>query len=240
MRIYPAIDLKDGQVVRLLKGDPNQKTVYSSDPVEVAQRWQHAGADWIHIVNLDGALDSDAKAWSILRSIADLGLNIQFGGGLRSADDVLLAMDSGVKRAVLGTVAVEQPLLVSEMLVKHGQDAVVVALDARGGKVATHGWQTASEMSPAELGRAMAIRGVRHALYTDIERDGALTGVNVAATIELAEKTGLQVVASGGVQSLADIRAFQDSPVAGVILGKALYEGMIDLAEAVALAKDHN
>jgi len=237
MIIYPAIDIKEGRVVRLLQGDPNQKTVYGSDPVEVAARWQAAGSQWVHIVNLDGALDSDATLWGMIESIAKLGLSIQFGGGLRRASDVQQAIHAGVSRAVLGTAAVENPDMVGELVQEYGADAIIVALDAKQGKVATHGWQTASELTPAALGKMMAERGVRHALYTDIERDGGLVGVNVASTIELAASTGLQVVASGGVRSLDDIRAFQGSPVAGIILGKALYEGAFELADALTLAE---
>jgi phosphoribosylformimino-5-aminoimidazole carboxamide ribotide isomerase len=236
MIVYPAIDLKEGQVVRLLHGDPTQKTVYSHAPHDVARRWLDAGAAWVHIVNLDGALDSAARVWSILQDIARLGLAIQFGGGLRTGHDVEQALNSGVRRAVLGTAAVENPALVDEMLAKHGAESIVIALDARGGKVATHGWQTESHWTAIELGKAMSQRGVRHALYTDIQRDGALEGVNVTATRQLARETGLQVIASGGVRSIEDVKALAGTEVAGIILGKALYEGMIDLNEAIRLA----
>jgi phosphoribosylformimino-5-aminoimidazole carboxamide ribotide isomerase len=236
MIVYPAIDLKDSQVVRLLYGDPNQKTVYSSTPLDVAKRWQDAGSTWIHIVNLDGALDSEAQVWSIVEGIAGLGLSIQFGGGLRTPQDVAQAINSGVKRAVIGTAGVENPALMDELLMIHGAESVVIALDAKGGKVATHGWQTESEWTAVDLGKDMLRRGVRHALYTDIHRDGALQGVNVEATRQLARETGLQVIASGGVRSIEDVKALAGTEVAGIILGKALYEGMIDLAEAIQLA----
>ena len=237
MIVYPAIDLKNGQVVRLRQGDPAQKTVYSDEPLTIAKKWQDSGAEWLHIVNLDGALDEESSNWPALEAIAGTGLSIQFGGGLRSAADVERALNNGVKRAILGTVAVENPALVEALLAQHGAESIVVALDARGGKVATHGWQTESEWTAADLGKAMAERGVRHALYTDIARDGELEGVNVAATRELARETGLLVIASGGVRSLDDVKALRGGDVAGVILGKALYEGLIDLATALHIAQ---
>lgn len=238
MIIFPAIDLKEGQVVRLRQGDPNQKTVYSSNPVEVAQRWYDAGAEWLHMVNLDGALDHQAEVWTIVEKVAALGLKVQFGGGLRSAESVALALNSGVSRAILGTVAVENPDLVKTLVNQHGAEAIVIALDARGGKVATHGWQTESAWTAAELGQKMVAMGARHALYTDISRDGELGGVNITATRQLARETGLQVIASGGVSSIQDIIALTEGgEVAGAILGKALYEGLLDLAEAIRVSQ---
>ena len=235
MIIYPAIDVKDGQVVRLRQGDPNQKTVYSSNPVEIAQRWRDAGASWLHMVNLDGALDSGSEIWSVVESAAKLGLSVQLGGGLRSAENVAQAIQSGVRRAVIGTAAIEQPELIPALLQTYGAEAIVIALDARGGKVAIHGWQQASDWTAVDLGKAMAAQGVLHALYTDISRDGELGGVNIEATRQLACDTGLQVIASGGVRSIEDVIALAEGDVAGVILGKALYEGMIDLQEALQI-----
>lgn len=240
MIIFPAIDIKEGKVVRLRQGDPNQKTVYGDNPLEVAQRWQAQGATHLHMVNLDGALDDAAQVWSIVEAVAKLGLTIQFGGGLRQANHVQQAIDSGVSRAVLGTVAVEQPELVKDLAVRHGADSIVVALDAKHGKVATHGWQTESEWTAIDLGNAMRELGVQHALYTDISRDGELEGVNIEATQQLARETGLQVIASGGLRSIQDVQALKaGGVVAGVILGKALYEGMIDLSAAIQLAESN-
>lgn len=238
MIIYPSIDIKEGHVVRLKQGDPNQKTVYSDNPIEVAKRWQDLGASWLHIVNLDGALDEDARIWPILEKIAVSGISIQLGGGLRAALDVQQAFDNGVQRAVLGTAAVEHPALVAELIQKHGAERISVALDAKNGKVATHGWQTESEWTAIALGRVMVEKGVRHALYTDISRDGLLGGVNIEATRQLARETGLQVIASGGVRSIEDVKALAGTEVAGIILGKALYEKMIDLAEALTIATE--
>lgn len=238
MIVFPAIDLKEGQVVRLRQGDPTQKTVYANDPMEVARRWQAVGASWLHVVNLDGALESGAENWAAIEKIAALGVAVQCGGGLRSAADVGRVFDHGVRRAVLGTAAVENPQLIDDLLAAYGAERIVVALDARYGKVATHGWQTETAWTALELGEKMAAQGVRHALYTDIARDGELGGVNIAATRQLAQATGLQVIASGGVRSLEDVIALAEGgQIAGVILGKALYEGLIDLAQALEVAK---
>lgn len=236
MIIYPAIDIRNGQVVRLLEGDPQHKTVYHDSPVTVAEDWRALGAQWVHIVNLDGALDEAAVLWEILKEIKALGLKIQFGGGLRTAKAVSEALSAGVDRAVIGTAAVENPDFAAQLVSQHGAEHIVVALDARGGKVATHGWQSESAWTAIELGQTLYEKGVRHALYTDISRDGMLSGVNVAATKTLASETDLQVVASGGVRSIEDVAAFLDSAIAGIILGKALYEGLLDLKQALRLA----
>lgn len=234
MIIYPAIDLRRGQVVRLQEGDPNRQTTFSNNPLEVAQMWQAAGATWLHMVNLDGAFGDQNTNLDILGRVATLGLNVQFGGGLRTLADIERVLTLGAKRAVLGTVALQNPDLVTQAVQQFGSDAICVALDSRDGKVATHGWQTVSEVTPTTLGQAMFARGVRHALYTDISRDGALSGVNVTATVELARATGLQVIASGGVSHLEDIHTLASSrSVAGAIIGMALYTEQFTLQEAL-------
>jgi phosphoribosylformimino-5-aminoimidazole carboxamide ribotide isomerase len=236
MIIYPAIDLRGGRVVRLKEGDPNRQTVFSDDPVATANRWIDEGAAWLHMVNLDGAFADQNANGLILEHVAKLGVPVQFGGGLRRIEDMQRAIDQGAARIVLGTVAVQQPELVVEAVARWGAEQVCVGLDARDGKVTTHGWQTVSEVTPAELGRMMAAQGVRHALYTDVSRDGALTGVNVESTAELARQTGLQVIASGGVGSIEDIRRLvATGEVAGAIIGMALYEGRVQLREALAI-----
>lgn len=239
MIIYPALDLRHGKVVRLRLGDPSQQTVYG-EPVEVAERWIRAGAEWLHVVNLDGAFTEPSASANeaIVEQLATTGLPIQFGGGLRSFEDVQRAFDLGVSRAVLGTLAAEQPDVVAACIARWGADAVAVALDARDGQVMTRGWQQESGTTAADLGKRLAALGARHALYTDVSRDGALTGVNVTATVQLAKDTGLQVIASGGVSTLGDIVALKESgAVAGAVLGTALYEGLLDLAEAIRLAE---
>ena len=239
LTIYPAIDLRGGQVVRLRQGDPSRQTTYSADPVETGRRWQAAGADWLHVVNLDGAFQAANETLAILEKLTGLGVRVQFGGGIRSLDDAARALDLGAMRVVFGTAMVDNPDLVTAFVARWGAERLTVALDTRGGKVATHGWQQASAWTPADLGFALAQRGAIHALYTDVSRDGELEGVNVAGTVALAEATGLQVIASGGVASLDDVTALRASgKVAGAILGKALYEGLIDLGAALRLASE--
>jgi phosphoribosylformimino-5-aminoimidazole carboxamide ribotide isomerase len=237
MIIYPAVDLRGGRVVRLREGDPERQTVFSDNPVEMAQRWIGEGASWLHVVNLDGAFAAANDNESILRQIAALGIPVQFGGGLRSLADIERALAAGASRVVLGTAAVSNPDLVTEAIRQHGSDAICVGLDARDGKVTTHGWTAVSDVTPTELGRAMAARGVIHALYTDVSRDGGLSGGNIAGTITLAQDTKLSVIASGGVSSLDDIRALAHSGVvAGAIIGMALYAGRLTLADALQAA----
>jgi len=236
MIVYPAIDLRGGKVVRLLEGDPNRQTVFSEAPLTTARRWLDAGADWIHMVNLDGAFAAANDNSDILAQVAKLDIRIQFGGGLRSFADIEEAFERGANRVVLGTIALQQPEIVAEAAQRWGADAVCVALDTRDGYIATHGWQEESSTSAIELGQQMYRAGVRHALFTDVSRDGKLSGVNIEATAELARTTGLQVIASGGVRSLDDIRQLMATEaVAGVVIGMALYTGQFTLEEALAL-----
>jgi len=234
MIVYPAIDIRQGRVVRLKYGDPAQETVHGDDPVAVAERWKAAGAEWLHVVNLDGTLGEAMLMLEMLRELAKVGLPIQFGGGLRTLDDAANALENGAARVVLGTLIVQQPELAGEAIRRLGAEAVAAALDAKDGRVATHGWQQISAWTPVELGQRLAADGVIHALYTDVSRDGDLSGVNVAATAQLARETGLAVIASGGVASIKDIVALRDTKaVAGVVIGKALYTGAITLEEAL-------
>jgi len=238
MIVYPAIDVRKGRVVRLLYGDPNQETVYGDEPAEVAGRWKDAGATWLHVVNLDGALGEAENALDTLRAIAGVGLPVQFGGGMRALDDVRKALEAGAARVILGTMAVTQPDVARLAVEEFGAEQIAVALDARGDRVATHGWQQVSAWTPAELGKTFAQMGVIHALYTDVSRDGDLSGVNVEATADLARETGLQVIASGGVATLDDItRCRETGAIAGVITGKALYSGAFTLEAALQAAK---
>lgn len=253
--IFPAIDLRQGRVVRLRQGDPAAQTSYSEDPAETAAKWARQGAQWLHVVNLDGALSLalDAKGTALtgagcgdrlpinLRRLADIratvALPIQYGGGLRSLEDIELALETGATRVVLGTVAAQQPALVGQAITRYGAERIVVGLDARDGKVATHGWQETSDLTAGAVARRMADLGALRVVYTDIARDGMLTGVNLAATVELAMASGLKVIASGGVASLDDIRALADAAgVEGVIVGQALYTGAFTLPDALAIA----
>lgn len=242
MIIYPSLDVRRGKIVRLREGDPSRQVVFSDNPLETARRWIDEGAQWLHMVNLDGAFSEANDTLSTLRQIATIaasfGVRVQFAGGLRSAADIERAVASGAARVILGTLALTDPDSVVAAVERYGTERVGVALDARSGKITTHGWTATSEITPTELGQAMAARGVVHALYTDVSRDGGLGGVNVTGTIQLAHDTGLQVIASGGVSSSDDIRALAESGVvAGAVIGMALYEGKIALKEALDAAR---
>jgi len=238
MIVYPAIDLRGGKVVRLREGDPNRQTVFSDDPVATALGWIADGAQWIHMVNLDGAFAQANDNSQILAQVTARNVKVQFGGGIRTMDDLSRVFASGASRAVLGTAAIQKPELVAEAVARWGADAICVALDAKDGKIAVHGWQETVELTPIGLGKEMASIGVKHALYTDVSRDGGLTGVNVADTVNLAHETRLQVIASGGVSSLDDLRALAATEaVAGAVIGMALYEKRFTLQAALAAAE---
>lgn len=241
IEIYPAVDLRHGQVVRLQLGDPDRQTTFSNDPLAIASQWIESGANWLHVVNLDGAFDEAGLSnWQVLPKLTGLGSSIQFGGGLRTLKDIARALNFGVSRVILGTVAVEEPDIVSNAVRHFGTERIAVGIDAREGKVKTHGWQSDSIKTPIDLGLQMVALGVRTVVYTDISRDGILSGVNAQSTIELARETGLNVIASGGVASLADVRhvlAGAAGGVSGLIIGRALYDGNIDLREALKIAE---
>jgi len=240
--VYPAVDLRGGRCVRLVEGDVRRETVFADDPVEAALRWAAEGADWLHIVNLDGALGESAEdnLRALERIRAAVGLPIQFGGGLRSPADVERVLAMGVGRVILGTVAVHRPQVVAQAVAAYGAERVSVGIDALEGHVAVQGWTDVSEHTAVELGRRMYDLGVSRVVYTDISRDGTLSGVNVEATAQLARETGLRVIASGGVSSYHDLRRLrehEEDGVEGVIIGMALYRGAIRLPEAIALLK---
>lgn len=235
--IYPAIDLRGGKVVRLKEGDPGRMTEYSDDPVEMAEHWLSAGAQWLHVVNLDGAFGEKDEANGLaLQSILKLGAQVQFGGGIRSMDAIEHALERGVSRVVLGTVAVEQPDIVVEALNKFGSQRVAAGIDARDGIVQTRGWMDNSGTAAADLAVQMRTFGLRTVIFTDIRRDGLGSGLNIPSTRELAETSRLDVIASGGVHTLEDVIAARAADLAGVIIGRALYEGTINLADALEIS----
>ncbi|MDE2853756.1 MAG: 1-(5-phosphoribosyl)-5-[(5-phosphoribosylamino)methylideneamino] imidazole-4-carboxamide isomerase [Chloroflexota bacterium] len=238
MIIYPAIDLRGGKVVRLREGDPKRQIVFSEDPMATAQSWIDQGASWIHMVNLDGAFNSQSGNLGILEEAAKLDVRVQYTGGLRDLTALGRAWDSGASRIVIGTLAVREPTAVAQAVARFGADAICVALDAKDGKVLTHGWTESSARSPLDLGALLYEQGARHALYTDVRRDGGMSGVNVDDTVALARETGLRVIASGGVSQLSEIEELaQTGMVAGVIIGMALYQKRFTLAEALTAAR---
>jgi phosphoribosylformimino-5-aminoimidazole carboxamide ribotide isomerase len=232
--VYPAIDLRGGQVVRLAQGDPDRERCYSDDPGAVARRWLAEGAEWLHVVNLDGALgEGGEKNLFALNRILDTGLKVQLGGGLRRMEDVLRAFETGVARVVFGTAAVETPGIVEGALAEFGPNRVALGVDTRAGQLRVRGWSEASDGSPYELAKRFARAGLRHAVVTDIDRDGMGEGINLELAKGIQERSGLRVIASGGAAGLADVAAARRAGLAGVIIGRALYEGRIPLAEAL-------
>ncbi len=242
MIIYPAIDLRHGRCVRLVQGDPRAETIVSDDPVGTAQGWARLGAEWLHVVNLDGAFgDETGKNAEALRAILNaVAIPIQFGGGLRTITDVEAALSLGVARVVIGTAAITNPDLVQEALARFGPERISLALDARDGHVVTHGWQRLSDVTAIALALQMRTLGVTRVVYTDIVRDGTLTGVNASACAALATESGLTVIASGGVASLEDVRRVKKVEalgVEGLIIGKAIYTGQVGLPQALEVAR---
>jgi phosphoribosylformimino-5-aminoimidazole carboxamide ribotide isomerase len=234
--IYPAIDLRAGKVVRLKEGDPARVTAYSDDPAEAARRWLEAGATWLHVVNLDGAFgENDTANRSALESILKTGAQVQFGGGIRSLGAIERAVKLGVSRVILGTVAVEQPSAVADALQTFGAEKIAVGIDARDGLVRVRGWKEGSGIAATDLALRMQTLGLRTVIFTDVSRDGLGSGLNIPSTRELAEVSGLDVIASGGVHTLDDVSAAREANLAGAIIGRALYEGTIDLKEALKI-----
>ncbi len=236
--VYPAIDLRAGEVVRLKEGDAARMTAYSNKPSETARRWLSAGASWLHVVNLDGAFGESDTAnrlalQDILRAAKEFDARVQFGGGLRSLDGIEDVLSLDVSRAILGTIAIEQPTVVAEAIQNFGVERIAVGIDARDGLVRVRGWKDGSSISTTELALQMRTLGLRTVIFTDVSRDGLGSGLNITATRELADVSGLDVIASGGVNTLEDVIAARNANLAGVIIGRALYEGTIELREAM-------
>lgn len=242
--IYPAIDLRNGSVVRLKQGDPSQQTIYSDDPVAMTKRWTGDGASWIHVVNLDGAFGDAQAARANRKALAAIAAatqaKIQFGGGVRSLTDVKAAFDAGANRVVIGTAAAENPELIAQVVAQYGAERLVVGLDSRNGMIVTHGWQSEMEITAVELGNRMREMGVIHALYTEVARDGMLTGTAAEMTAALAQMTDLQVIASGGVRNLDDVKElllYAARGIKGVVIGRALYESKLSLKDAIQVSQ---
>lgn len=240
MIIFPAIDIRGGRCVRLTEGRFDQETVFADNPADMARRWQSEGAQFLHIVDLDGALAGEPVNMKAIKEILQqVTIPVQLGGGIRSLAVIEEMLTIGITRVIVGSIAVRQPELVKAACERFG-DKIVVGIDARDGVVAVDGWGASGNVSAEELAVRMAAAGVRRIIYTDISRDGTLAGVNVPATASLAEKTGIPVIASGGVSGMPDITALKQaagSGIEGVIIGKAIYTGALRLTEALAAAR---
>ena len=240
MEIIPAIDIKDGACVRLYQGDFDQETIYSSDPVSVARQWEEMGASRIHLVDLNGAANGDlANLNCINRIVSQSKASIQVGGGIRSTETAERMLDTGVARIIIGTSAIENPSMVEQLCIKRGSGSVIVAVDAKDGLVAIRGWQQTTSISVLDLGTQMADLGVKRLLYTDISRDGTLSEPNFDATKLLVQQTGLHIVASGGVASLSHITRLIETGVEGVVVGRAIYTGDLNLREAITISNNN-
>jgi phosphoribosylformimino-5-aminoimidazole carboxamide ribotide isomerase len=236
MIIFPAIDMRRGRCVRLLQGRAEQETVYFEDPVAVALSWEAEGAVWLHLIDLDGAMSGGSGNRAIAtRIFRALRIPVQFGGGLRTMRDLEEVLEAGAARVVVGTAAVQHPEFLAEALQRFGE-RIVVGIDARDGRVATHGWNQLGSLETAAFAQTLARMGVQRAVYTDISKDGMLVGPNLDATKRLAIDSQLKIIASGGVASLDDLRALrglETSGIEGTIVGKALYERRFTLKEAI-------
>ena len=239
MIVFPALDLKDGQVVRLAEGDMARATVYGDDPAAQAMLFADAGAGHVHVVDLDGAFAGESRNRAAVESIVERFPGyVQLGGGIRTPEAVAGWFDLGVARVVIGTAALKDPQFVRDMAREYA-GGIVVAVDARDGMVATEGWAEVSDVPAADMARRFEDAGVAALLFTDIGRDGLLKGCNIEATVDLARRTDLPVIASGGVKGLDDIRMLAlhaEEGIEGVITGRALYDGRLDLATAIQMA----
>ena len=234
MKLYPAIDIKDGRCVRLQQGRFDQVKVYYESPAEVAALWEAKGASFLHLVDLDGALKGRSANADCIRQIVEtVKIPTELGGGIRSLRDIEEVLELGVYRAIIGTKAVEDPNMLREAVKQFGAEHIAVGIDAKNGMVAVNGWEQVSQVSAMDLALLMKEMGVQTIIYTDISRDGMLSGPNVEATKRLSDATGLDVVASGGVSCMEDLRRIHQAGIHGAIIGKALYENRVDLAEAV-------
>ena len=237
MKLFPAIDLRGGKVVRLTEGDYDRMTVYGDDPAATADGFRGAGAECLHVVDLDGALEGDAVNFSVVEKIVQSGLFVEVGGGIRSEERIERYLAVGAKRVIIGTIAVEKPDFALKMIKKYGE-SVAVGVDARDGKVAIHGWKTVTDKDAFEFCEFLRDAGADCVIYTDISRDGTLSGANLSAYERLARLDGLKVIASGGVTRTEEIRSLAAMGLYGAIVGKAVYTGALDLREALAAAKE--
>ena len=242
MRIYPAIDIIDGRCVRLVQGDYDQVSVYNENPVEVAKTWQSMGAEYLHIVDLDGARKGTAHNDEAVKQITRaVSIPVQIGGGIRTMADIKAKLGMGVERVILGTIAVTDPALTEGAVSKYGK-AIVIGVDASNGKVAIAGWTSVSDLESTELIRRLGEIGVDTVIYTDVAKDGMMIGPNIDMYREVAEigsgsDLTVNIIAAGGVTTIADVKALAETGIAGAVIGKALYLNSIDLREAIEVAR---
>ncbi len=234
--VFPAIDLRGGKVVRLAQGDPDRQTTYGDDPAFWAEKWLSAGARWLHIINMDGAFEANDSANQsaleiILKTAERFNAKIEFGGGIRERVNVEAALDLGVARVFLGTATVKNPDLVEWAINQFGPQAIAGDIGIQERRVMVRGWQEETPLTMLEIGQRLKNQGVEWCVLTDVNRDGVSTGVDVSSAVELQKNTGLKVVASGGVSTVADVDQTRTAGLAGVIIGRALYEGQISMAE---------
>lgn len=233
MRIYPAIDIKDGKCVRLLKGQFDKVTVYGDNPAQMAKKWEQEGGEFIHVVDLDGAKHGHGVNADIITEICNtVSVPVQTGGGIRTMADIEKKLSCGVNRVIIGTSAVRNAEFVKEAVEKYG-DKIVIGIDAKDGMVAVEGWEEVSEFGAVEFAKKMESLGVKTIIYTDIATDGTLAGPNVAAMREMVENTNMDIIASGGIGNIEHIKSLIPTGVEGVIVGKALYTDGVKLSEAV-------
>ncbi|MGI6713374.1 MAG: 1-(5-phosphoribosyl)-5-[(5-phosphoribosylamino)methylideneamino]imidazole-4-carboxamide isomerase [Bacillota bacterium] len=240
MIIIPAVDIREGKCVRLVEGKMDRVTVYSEDPVAVAQLWEDKGAEIIHVVDLDGAFAGHPKNLAIIEKIVNtVQIPVQIGGGIRNMDTIDMLLDMGVRRVILGTAAISDSMLVAQASQKYGE-RVIVGIDSKNGFVAIEGWEATVGRTDLELAREIKKLGITRVVYTDTRRDGTLKGPNIKASSDLARESGLKVIVSGGVSCLDDVRSvkeIENDGIDGVIIGKALYAGTVDLKDALKIAK---
>lgn len=236
MQLYPAIDIKNGQCVRLRQGQFHDVEIYSQTPSKVAKQWETMGATYIHLVDLDGALAGRSVNEDTIKEIVnEVSVPIQVGGGIRTINDIESKLNLGVARVIIGTKAVENPAFIKEAISNFGADRIVIGIDAKDGMVAIEGWEKVSNYNAVTLGLQMKEIGVKTIIYTDISKDGMLQGPNIEHTRVMVDATGVDIIASGGISSLKDLEKLTDINVQGTIIGKALYEKRFDLKDAIEL-----
>ncbi len=240
MIVYPAIDIRGGRCVRLVEGDFSRETQFDADPADAAKRWAAEGAQWIHVVDLDGAVAGlSMNAEAIERIVNSVAVPVQLGGGIRTTEQAEFMLNLGLERVIIGTSAIREPEMVKSLASVWGA-RIAIGLDARGGKLAAAGWLDQTDVQAVEVAASLTAAGIKHVIYTDIHRDGTLTGPNLPALEEMISVAGDGVIASGGIGTIEDVANVRATGAGGVIIGRALYDGRVQLAEAIRLASGDN